>query len=145
MTQKKKILFITDPREWGGCEILLLDYLSAIDYSNLEVVLVTTKDFFSQRIAERRLPIKVELFPFALKGNAWQRFTRFHQFLKQFKPVDKIVYFPGAYYIFKWSEYLAGFWVANKEVYSVENLGLFEPPKEDGKKYFGFIPALRLW
>ncbi len=143
--RKKKIVFLTDPREWGGCEILLLDYLTAIDYSKVEVVLMTTNDFFSKRIAERGLPVKVELFPFKLAGHPLSRFIKFYRMLSKFKPMDKIIYFTGGFYIFKWSEYLAGYMLSKKEVYSVENLGPFKLPETGDKKYFGVIPPLNLW
>jgi glycosyltransferase involved in cell wall biosynthesis len=142
---KKRIIFLTDPREYGGCEILLLDYLATLDYSHIDVILITTKDFFSSRIMARDLPVKVIQFPFKFEGGPFKRFKRFYGLFKQFAPIAQIVYFPGAYYIFKWSEYLAGYVIARGKVYSVENLGLFEPPLKDNSKYFGVIPKLGLW
>lgn len=142
---KKKIVFIAEPSGWGGCEMLLLDYLSFIDYSKVDIILVTTKDFFSKKINQDKLPVIVKIIPFEFKHSSLKKNLNFYLYLRTLKPVDKIIFFPGSFYVFNWRDFLIAFLVSKKEVYCVENSSPPKPHLEEKKRYFNFIPKLSLW
>jgi len=142
----KNIVFVSNPGAWGGCEMLLVEYLAAVDSTVYNVTLVTTNDLFSDPIAKRKLDhVSVIQLPFPLKGESWGRFFNLKKFFKNMGPVEKIVFFPGAFNVFKWSDYLAAYLKVKGEVYSVENSGPFEPPKRESKKHFKIIPGIGMW
>jgi len=134
----------TGSTEAWGSEEQILSILEHIDYSVYKITVVATQDAFSQRIAERELPVNVMTFPFKFPVGFFERFFIMKQFLKSLHP-DSIVYVPGAFFEFALSDYLAGFLVTKGKIFSLEVSSAPRPPQKLSRKHWGVIPGIGLW
>jgi glycosyltransferase involved in cell wall biosynthesis len=90
-----KILFLTKSREFGGLEVVLLDWLSQIDYAKVSVALCCYgTDALWKRLANRGFP--VEIIPLTVSDSepVWKTFPQWVRLFRTVRP-SKIVFVEG--------------------------------------------------
>jgi len=106
----EKVLFLTWGIEFGGLEVVLLDWLSGIDYSKVSVVLACrAPEIFREKLAEKGL--KVELAPLEIsEGQAfWTTLQSWFRTFSSIRP-EKIIFLEGVFAQFSLAAALAAFW-----------------------------------
>ena len=107
----ERVLFLSLGIEFGGLEVILLDWFSAIDYSRTEVVLGCREpDIFREKIAAKGL--KVELFQLEISGDEpfWRALVAWLRALSSLRP-HKVVFLEGGFAQFPLAAVLSAWWV----------------------------------
>jgi glycosyltransferase involved in cell wall biosynthesis len=133
--------------DWGGTEVVLMDWFSVIDFNRCKVTFVVPKgsrDKFIGRIQANGWPIEVLEFEFSYVKKSRVRFKELLPFFWKLKPTS-IIYVMGWYLDFGYAEVLAGFVAAKGNVFMHENVGPGEPPAKTNQKHFGFINGVSFW
>lgn len=141
-----RVLFLVKAREFGGLEIVLLDWLSSIEYSKTSVVLCCYgTDTLTAKLVATGLP--VENVKLSIPDNApfWKTLPNWLRLLFSIGS-DKVVFVEGMVGDFRVTPILAG-WLSNRK-----GVFLFEAnwgrsivsPSPNGKRKlrYGFLPAL---
>ena len=139
----------TPNADWGGTEVVIVDWLTRIDYQKCRVTLAVPKgvgEVFLRRIRPKNLPVDVIEydFPAWVPHGGFGRFKTMRKFFTQIKP-HTIIFIQGWYIDFNLAEVLAAFTVTMGRVFMHENVGPDIPPEKVSKKYFGFIKGMALW
>jgi len=159
----KRILFVRRTYGFGGVEVLLLDWLKRIDYSQYEVIVSSPADVFSQRFADGGLRAKFvhlsepevthiygrykpeEGINDLVKGSFWHFSPIWLRFLWRIRP-DAVVFLDGDFFATPLACVLAAFVVtkgnASMTMHSPSKLQ--EPLKKTTKYRFG-LPDFGLW
>lgn len=107
----ERVLFLTWGIEFGGLEVILLDWLSAIDYSRVEVVLGCRQpDIFREKIAAKGP--RVELLQLKIDDDEafWRALPAWHSIISSVRP-HKIVFLEGGFAQFPLAAVLSAWWV----------------------------------
>jgi glycosyltransferase involved in cell wall biosynthesis len=159
----KRVLFARRTYGFGGVEVILLDWLKRVDYSEYEVFVCSPTDVFSKRIADAGLRanfvhlserevlrIYGRYQPEAgiidlVKGSFWHFFPIWVRFLWSIKP-DAIVFLDGDFFTTPLACILAAFLVTKGNVSMTIHSPsrLEEPVKKITKFRFG-LPDFGLW
>ena len=140
----KNIIFLRRTNEFGGCEILLLDWLKYIDYRQYKVVLASTTDYFSEKIAKIGLPVRCVTIDVPFNGTFWETYNKWHAFLNEMSP-DEIVIMQGGFFEFPLPCVLAAYRSSSGNLFMTEHLAAPVPDKRRSSIHFGFIPGIGLW
>jgi hypothetical protein len=89
-----RVLFVVNAEEFGGLEIVLLDWLSGIEFSKAEVVLCYRTDILKERLAVRGLAVETVKLNIADSKGWWQAFWRWWFVFSSIRP-HKIVLMEG--------------------------------------------------
>lgn len=148
----KRYLFIRksgSPRgiQFGGCEKQVLDWLSEIDHTKINVSLAVqsgNKAVFSSRINKKELPIEITEFNYNDKDRFSRKLFNMYSLFKNLNPTH-IVCIQGGFNNFQLPDILAGYLYTRGKVFMTEHLGAPLPPRRASRLYFGLIPGLGLW
>jgi glycosyltransferase involved in cell wall biosynthesis len=88
----EKVLFLAKSREFGGLEIVLLDWLSLIDYSKVSVVVCCYgTETLKQRLAATSLPIEFIDLKIADTEPSWKTFSKWRRLFSSIAPAKTII------------------------------------------------------
>jgi glycosyltransferase involved in cell wall biosynthesis len=90
----ERVLFVVNAVEFGGLEIVLLDWLSGIEYSKASVVLSYRTEVLRERLAARGLPVETVKLNIADGEASWKAFWKWRRVLSSVQP-HKIVLMEG--------------------------------------------------
>ena len=141
---KEKIFILRRTNEYGGCEILLLDWLKYIDYDRHTVYLGSTTDYFTEKFSQYGLPVRYVPLSLPFVGNFFGIYRKWKTFLKSISP-DRIVIMQGGFFECTFPCFLAAHRVTKGNVYMTEHLAAPLPPEKTSSVHFGFIPGFGLW
>lgn len=139
-----KVLFIIKTEEFGGTEILLLDWLKYIDYEKNSVFLATNTDFFSEKLRKLGLPVRCITVSLPFEGHFWDIYRKWLVFFKEISP-EKIVMVKSWFFKIPLPIFLAAYRETRGNIYATEHLAAETPPERKIKLHFGFIPGLGIW
>lgn len=159
----KRILFARRTYQFGGVEVILLDWLKRIDYSRYEVFVCSPSDVFSQRIADCGLRAKFvhlsepevthiygryrpeEGINDLIKGSFWHFFPIWLRFLWRIKP-NSVVFLDGGFFTTPFVCVLAAFIVTRGNVSMTIHSPhqLQEPLQKKARLHFG-LPDFTWW
>lgn len=150
-SNKKHFIFfrrLNSDADWGGTEVVLMNWFSKIDYLNCRATLIVPKgstNKFLPRLETLNLPVNVVEYDFPKGGTKdWEKFKSMRRFFCSLKP-STIIFVQGWYIDFGTMEILAGASCTWGRVFLHENVGPDIPPDKTSKKHFGMIPGLALW
>ena len=141
---KEKVLFIRRSGAFGGIEVLLLDWLKYIDYQKNDVVLASTKDYFTDKIRENGFPVAYETLSLPVLGSFLFIYKSWARDIKRISP-DKIVILGSNLAEIPFSSVLAAYKATHGNIYMTEHLAAPLPPKRTRSLHYGFLPGLGLW
>lgn len=139
-----KILFLRRPGAFGGIEVLLLDWLRRINYEENEVVLGSTKDYFSDAINKDGLPVVCKTLSLPVLGNFISLYKSWATEIKNISP-DKIIIMQGTIDEIPLPCVLAAHQATHGNVYMTEHLAAPLPPKKTSTLHYGFLPGAGIW
>jgi glycosyltransferase involved in cell wall biosynthesis len=147
MKRMKKVLFLTWGVEFGGLEVVLLDWLSGIDYSKVSVVLACrAPDLFREKLTEKGL--KVELVQLRIPDGEpfWRTFPPWYRMFSSIRP-DKIVFLEGVFAQFSLMAVLGAWWSIRSQVFLFlggwgSDSPLGQPSNEKSKHAGGFLQGI---
>lgn len=90
----KRVLFVVNAGEFGGLEIVLLDWLSGIEYSRVSVALCYRADVLKERLAAKGLPVETVKLNIADHEPWWKAFWRWRRIFSSIR-AHKIVLMEG--------------------------------------------------
>jgi glycosyltransferase involved in cell wall biosynthesis len=84
----ERVLFVVNAEEFGGLEVVLLDWLSGIDYSKVSVALCYRSDVLKQKLALLNLPVEtIKLnFPAGAGESSWKAFWSWRGVFSKVQP-----------------------------------------------------------
>ena len=138
------ILFLRRSKAFGGIEVLLMDWISSIDFGKNAVTVASTMDCYSDKIAERQLPVSCRTCSLPVTGNPWKIYRSWSRDIREVSP-DKVVFLEGRVDEIPFSAVLAGYVATGGNVYMTEHLAWPEPPERTRSTHFGFLPGVGLW
>lgn len=140
----EKILFIRRSAAFGGIEVLLMDWISSIDFARNAVTVASTLDCYSDKIADTGLPVAYRTCSLPVMGSPWSIYRSWSRDIRDISP-DKVVYLEGRVDEIPFSAVLAGYVATGGNVYMTEHLAWPEPPERTRSTHFGFLPGVGLW
>jgi glycosyltransferase involved in cell wall biosynthesis len=143
----EKVLFLVKAREFGGLEIVLLDWLSGIEYSKVSVTLCCYgTDALRNRLTSSGLPIDNVQLTISDAEPIWKSFPKWLRLLSSIRP-DKIVILESGVGDFTLTPVVAA-WLSKRMrlFYFESNWGRPISPSSNGarKLHFGFLPGIGL-
>lgn len=140
----QRILFVVKAREFGGLEIVLLDWLSQVDYSKMSVVVCCYgTDTLREKL--RLLTPQVECISLTMSDDApsWQALPGWIRLFSSNRP-NKIVFLEAIVGDFGVTPVLAAWLVKGRVSYLFEaNWGrAVEPSNGKRKLHYGFLPGI---
>src|SRR5258708_2236473 len=141
-SNKKRLLFIRRTTGFGGSEVVILDFLKAIDYEKNRVFLASPVDVFSNLLADLKLPVTFVPLTAPFTGRFFPRFFSWIRYFMRVSP-DKIILAEGGFTDFSLPTVLAAFAVARGNIWMME---LHPAPErlEKNRVHWGVIPGLGL-
>ncbi len=140
----EKILFIRRSAAFGGIEVLLMDWISSIDFGKNAVTVASTLDCYSDKIADTGLPVTYKTCSLPVMGSPWNIYRSWSRDIRDISP-DKVVFLEGRVDEIPFSAVLAGYVATGGNVYMTEHLAWPEPPERTRSTHFGFLPGVGLW
>ncbi len=133
--------------DWGGTEVVLLDWLARVDYTRCRVTVLVPEGsakIFVSKLGDKNLPVNFVESDFGRYVRGRKQFQKMAEILKGLKP-NGIIFVMGWYEDFNLMHVLAATFVCPGRVYMHENVGPLPRYPVTPKKYFGLIPSLNLW
>jgi glycosyltransferase involved in cell wall biosynthesis len=145
----EKVLFVIDTLEFGGLEIVLLDWLSAIEYSKVSAVVCTRLDVLPAKLAEKRLPVEIVKLAITDDEPFWKAYQKWLRLLSSIRPA-KIVFVESGVGEFSLMAILAAWWSTPDNVFLFEANWARSPihPPFSAKRrklHYGFLPGIGLY
>ena len=145
----QRVLFLIKAREFGGLEIVLLDWLSRIDYSETSVVVCCYgTDALRQRLASSGLPVESVQLNISDREPFWKTLPKWLRLFSSIRP-DKIVILEAVVSELDVTPVLAAWWTNRGRVFLFEaNWGRsVVPASPTGKRrlHYGFLPGIGLY
>jgi len=138
------ILFIRRSKAFGGIEVLLMDWISSIDFGKNAVAIASSMDCYSDKIADRGLSVSCRTCSLPVMGNPWKIYRSWSRDIRKVSP-DKVVFLEGRVDEIPFSAVLAGYTATKGNVYMTEHLAWPDPPERTRSTHFGFLPGVGLW
>jgi glycosyltransferase involved in cell wall biosynthesis len=82
----ERVLFVVNAEEFGGLEVVLLDWLAGIDYSKVSVALCYRSDVLKQRLALLNLPVETIKLTFPAGETSWKAFWNWRGVFSKVQP-----------------------------------------------------------
>jgi glycosyltransferase involved in cell wall biosynthesis len=144
----ERVLFLINASEFGGLEIVLLDWLSGIDYSKVSVVLGCRGDALRGEVAARALPVAVVKLATQAGDTPWRDFRNLVRLLSSARP-NRVVILEGNLGEFHVAAILAAWLASRRNVQLfVGGWGRSPAPKPAStrtrKLHYGFLPGIGL-
>jgi glycosyltransferase involved in cell wall biosynthesis len=145
----ERVLFLINAREFGGLEIVLLDWLSRIDYSKISVVLGSRGDALGERLAARGLPVESVKLTVSADEPFWKALPNWVRVLSSIRPA-KTVLLEGNIGEFNLMAVLAACWSTRGNAFLfVGGWGRSPVPTPASatkrKLHYGFLPGIGLY
>jgi glycosyltransferase involved in cell wall biosynthesis len=145
----ERVLFVVKAKEFGGLEIVLLDWLSRVDYSKVSVTLCCYgTDALSERMAASGLPVDSIKLTISENEPFWRAFPKWLRLFSSIRP-HKIVILEAVLSELDATPVLAAWWSNRGSVFLFEaNWGrsvLTATPKLKRKLHYGFLPGIGLY
>jgi glycosyltransferase involved in cell wall biosynthesis len=145
----EKVLFLINAREFGGLEIVLLDWLSRVDYSNVSVVLGTRGDALAERLAANGLAVENIKLTVSADEPFWKAFPRWLRVLSSIRPA-RTVFLEGNIGEFNMMAVLAAWWSTRGNAFLFAGGWGCAPaskPVSSAKRilHYGFLPEVGLY
>lgn len=140
----ERILFVVKAREFGGLEIVLLDWLSQVDYSRVSIAVCSYgTDTLRQKLSS--LGPQVEIIPLNISDDApiWKALPAWRRLVSSTRS-DKIVFLEAMVGDFGVLPVFAAWRLNPGRVYLFEaNWGRATPLEAQKRKlHFGFLPGI---
>ena len=142
----ERVLFLVKAREFGGLEIVLLDWLSGIEYSKTSAALCYRADLLREKLAAKGLPVECVKLSIAEEEPSWKVFPKWLRLFSSLRP-QKIVLLEGHVGDFSLIEVLAAHLSTHGRVLLFAGGGgSVAYPTTTGrtKLYYGFLPGIGL-
>jgi glycosyltransferase involved in cell wall biosynthesis len=145
----ERVLFVVKAKEFGGLEIVLLDWLSCIDYSKVSVILCCYgTDALSERLTASGLPVESIKLSISESEPFWRAFPKWLRLFSSIRP-NKIVILEAVLSELEATPVLAAWWSNRGNVFLFEaNWGrsvLTASPMLKRKLHYGFLPGIGLY
>ena len=141
---ENKYLFLMRTENFGGAERLQIDYFKSINFDKYSVAFGVNIDIFSRIFNKNNLPVKLLYLPaLSREETFFIKFLKYYKFFNVIKPMC-IVFNQFWLKSFSLPEVIAAFLITKGNVYMIVHDCPPVCPKDNGKKYFGFIPGLGL-
>lgn len=143
----KRVLFVIRAREFGGLEVVLLDWLSQVDFEKASVVVCCWgTDALRQRLASTAPRVEIVPLPAREGASPFAALPRWVRLFRSIRP-DKIIFLESAVADFGNTPIVSA-WLS-----SPGRVVLFEaswgraviPPEAPRKLHYGFLPGLGLY
>jgi glycosyltransferase involved in cell wall biosynthesis len=144
---RTRVLFLLRTTGFGGMEVMLLDWLSELDFSAAEVTLATTNSALCERLAELGFPVKTLPLPEKkyLRRGVFERLARWWWLMRSERP-DTVAFLEGSPPPdFDLMATLAAFLVTRRRCYFFQGLAPSRPEPRSTARHFGFLPGLGLY
>lgn len=106
----EKVLFLTWGIEFGGLEVVLLDWLSGIDYTSISVVLACrAPEIFREKLGEKGLNVELVQLRIPESKPFWRILQAWFRTFSSIRP-DKVIFLEGVFAQFSLMAVLAGYW-----------------------------------
>jgi glycosyltransferase involved in cell wall biosynthesis len=141
----ERVLFVVNSEEFGGLEIVLLDWLSGIDYSQVSVALCYRADILKERLTAKGLPVETLKLNVPNHEPWWKAFWSWR---RVFSPVraQKIVLMEGGFGDLELATILAARLSTGGSVFVFAGGGgtsvAPDVAKSKRKLHFGFLPGI---
>jgi glycosyltransferase involved in cell wall biosynthesis len=89
-----RVLFAVNAEEFGGLEVVLLDWLSGIDYSKVSVAVAYRSEVLKQRLTALALPAETIKLTFPTNASSWKEFQNWRSVFSAARP-NKIILMEG--------------------------------------------------
>jgi glycosyltransferase involved in cell wall biosynthesis len=150
-TQMDRVLFVVKAREFGGLEIILLDWLAQVDYTKTSIAVCSYgTDALRTRLAALGPGVESVTLDIADDAPFWRELPGWIRLLSSLHP-SKVIFLEGLVGDFSASPVLAA-WLCTRFshsgcVYIYEsNWGKAVPPKGGKRKlHYGFLPGIGLY
>ena len=140
-----KVVFVTWTLEFGGLEIVLLDWLGGIDTSKVSATLCTRSRVLADKVASKKLPIEITKLNMADGEPFWRSFGKWVQLWRSIRP-DKIIFLEAGIGEFSLAALLAGWFLTAGNVFLFEGVALGSRLQSRKKRlHSGFLPGLGLY
>ena len=145
----EKVLFVVKAKEFGGLEIVLLDWLSHVDFSKVSVVLCCYgTDTLRERLAAARLPVEYVKLAIPEDEPVWKALPKWLRLFSSIRP-HKIVILEAVLSELNATPVFAAWWSVRGGPFLFEaNWGRsVAPASSTGKRklHFGFLPGIGLY
>jgi len=144
----ERVLFVVNAGEFGGLEIVLLDWLSGIEYSKVSVALCYRADVLKERLAARGLPIETIKLSSADHEPWWRAFWRWRRVFCSIR-AHKIVLMEGNFGDLGLAPVLAARLSTSGSVFLFAGGGgaaiSANTATSQKKLHFGFLPGIGLY
>jgi glycosyltransferase involved in cell wall biosynthesis len=143
----ERVLFVVNAVEFGGLEIVLLDWLSGIDYSKVSVVLCYRSDILQQKVASTGLPVETIQLSIPDGEPAWKTLQNWRRTFSSIRP-QRIVLLEGNLGDLRWIPLLAARLSTRGGAFLFAGGGgpsASEISTEKRKVHFGFLPGIGLY
>ena len=90
----ERVLFVVNAEEFGGLEVVLLDWLNGIDYSKVSVALAYRSDVLKQKLTALNLPVESTKLAFPANESSWKEFQNWRRVFSKTRP-SKIILMEG--------------------------------------------------
>jgi glycosyltransferase involved in cell wall biosynthesis len=89
-----RVLFAVNAQEFGGLEVVLLDWLSGIDYSKVSVAVAYRSEVLKEKLTALALPAETIKLAFPTDESAWKEFQNWRRIFREARP-NKIILMEG--------------------------------------------------
>jgi glycosyltransferase involved in cell wall biosynthesis len=147
--QMERVMFVMNAREFGGLEIVLLDWFSAIDYSKVSVVLCCHgTDALREKLAASGLPVELIKLTVSEGEPFGKAFPKWLHLFSSIRP-QKIVMLEAVLSELNATPVLAAWWGNRARIFLFEaNWGrsVLPPYSEEKRRlHYGFLPGIGLY
>jgi glycosyltransferase involved in cell wall biosynthesis len=144
----QKVLFLSKSREFGGLEVVLLDWLSQVDYAQVKIaVCCYGTDTLWQRLAKNGSPVDCIRLDISDSQPFWKAFPKWVRLFKSIQP-DKIIFLESVLSELDAMPVVAARWASEAQVFLFEaNWGRspIAAPAESQKPRYGLFPGIGLY
>jgi glycosyltransferase involved in cell wall biosynthesis len=144
----KRVLFVLNAGEFGGLEIVLLDWLSAIEYSKVSVALCYRADVLLEKLTLKQLPVETVKLTIPDREPFWNAFSKWLRVFSSVRPHD-LIFLEGSLGDFGLIPMIAARLSTRGTVSLFAGGGGAQPPVGDSavkrRLYYGFLPGIGLY
>jgi glycosyltransferase involved in cell wall biosynthesis len=143
--EMERVLFVVNADEFGGLEIVLLDWLSGIEYSKVSAALCYRAEVLKERLAARSLPVETIKLNAPDHEPGWKAFWRWRRIFSSIR-AHKIVLMEGNFGDFGLTPVLAARLSTKRNVFLFAGGGgtaiSANIAISQRKLHFGFLPGI---
>jgi glycosyltransferase involved in cell wall biosynthesis len=145
----QRVLFLVKAREFGGLEIVLLDWLSRIEYAETSVVLCCYgTDALREKLASSGLPVESVQLNISDREPFWKTLPKWLRLFSSIRP-DKIVILEAMVSELDVTPVVAAWWTNRGSIFLFEaNWGrslVAACSTRKRKLHYGFLPGIGLY